>query len=83
MDEFKLIQGFRYFNVYGEGEDHKEDQASPIHKFAKQIKETGKLKLCLKCHLFLFSTSITVLPDNFSRNFFPIKPSLPVSIIMV
>jgi len=45
MDEFKLIQGFRYFNVYGEGEDHKEDQASPIHKFAKQIKETGKLKL--------------------------------------
>jgi len=45
MDEFSLVQGFRYFNVYGEGEDHKEDQASPVHKFSKQIKETGKLKL--------------------------------------
>ena len=45
IDEFLLVQGFRYFNVYGEGEDHKEDQASPVHKFAKQIKETGKLKL--------------------------------------
>ena len=45
MDEFKLIQGFRYFNVYGDGEDHKEDQASPVSKFTKQIKEEGKLKL--------------------------------------
>jgi len=45
MDEFKLVQGFRYFNVYGEGENHKNDQASPVHKFSKQIEETGKLKL--------------------------------------
>ena len=45
IDEFKLVQGFRYFNVYGEGEDHKENQASPVHKFTKQIKDTGALKL--------------------------------------
>tara|TARA_E500000331_G_scaffold347004_1_gene386610 strand:+ start:189 stop:977 length:789 start_codon:yes stop_codon:yes gene_type:complete len=45
MDEFSLVQGFRYFNVYGDGEEHKEDQASPVSKFAKQIEETGKLKL--------------------------------------
>ena len=45
IDEFKLIQVFRYYNVYGTGEDHKGDQASPVTKFAKQIKETGKLKL--------------------------------------
>jgi len=45
IDEFKLIQVFRYYNVYGTGEDHKGDQASPVSKFAKQIKETGKLKL--------------------------------------
>jgi len=45
MDEFSLVQGFRYFNVYGEGEDHKGDQASPVQKFTQQIKETGKLKL--------------------------------------
>ena len=45
MTEFSSIQSFRYFNVYGDGEDHKGDQASPVHKFTKQIKETGKLKL--------------------------------------
>ncbi len=45
IDEFKLVQGFRYFNVYGEGEDHKGNQASPVQKFTEQIKETGKLKL--------------------------------------
>ena len=43
MDKFELIQGFRYFNVYGEGEDHKEDQASPVHKFTKQFKDVGAL----------------------------------------
>ena len=45
IDRFKLVQGFRYFNVYGEGEEHKEDQASPVSKFAKQVQEDGKLKL--------------------------------------
>ncbi len=45
LDRFESIQGFRYFNVYGTGEDHKGDQASPVSKFTKQIRETGKLKL--------------------------------------
>lgn len=45
ISKFSNIQGFRYFNVYGNGEENKGDQASPISKFAKQIKETGKLKL--------------------------------------
>lgn len=45
IEEFSLIQGFRYFNVYGDGEENKGDQASPVSKFSKQIKETGKLKL--------------------------------------
>lgn len=45
LDKFSLVQGFRYFNVYGDGEDNKGDQASPVSKFSKQIKETGKLKL--------------------------------------
>lgn len=45
IDKFSSIQSFRYFNVYGNGEDHKGDQASPVSKFTKQIKETGKLKL--------------------------------------
>lgn len=39
------VQGFRYFNVYGNFEDHKGDQASPIYKFTKQAKETGRIKV--------------------------------------
>ncbi len=37
--------GFRYFNVYGLGEDKKGDQASPVSKFIKQAKENGEIKL--------------------------------------
>jgi len=55
-----LIQGFRYFNVYGKGEDHKLDQASPYHKFTKQYKETGKIKL--------FENS-----DKYLRDFVPVE----------
>lgn len=45
LDRFPLIQGFRYFNVYGDHEDDKGDQASPVSKFTKQIKESGSLNL--------------------------------------
>jgi ADP-L-glycero-D-manno-heptose 6-epimerase len=38
-------QGFRYFNVYGDHEDHKGDQASPVTKFRKQARETGTIKV--------------------------------------
>jgi len=53
MDRFPLIQGFRYFNVYGDGEDNKGNQASPVSKFAKEIEETGKLKLFKGSEKFL------------------------------
>jgi len=39
------IQGFRYFNVYGVGEEHKGDMASPYTKFIKQAKESGIIEL--------------------------------------
>lgn len=39
------VQGFRYFNVYGHHEDHKENQASPVYTFTKQAKENKKIKL--------------------------------------
>ena len=60
IDEFKLVQGFRYFNVYGQGEDHKGNQASPIQTFTEQVKKTGKLKL--------FKGS-----ENFIRDFICVK----------
>ena len=53
------IQGFRYFNVYGSNEDHKEGQASPYHTFTKQYRETGKIKL--------FENS-----ENYLRDFVPV-----------
>ncbi len=45
LDKFELVQGFRYFNVYGEGEENKGDQASPVSKFTQQSRETGKIRL--------------------------------------
>ena len=41
----RVVQGFRYFNVYGNYEDHKVGQSSPITTFTKQVKETGTIKL--------------------------------------
>lgn len=31
-----VVQGFRYFNVYGNNEDHKGGQGSPVTQFSKQ-----------------------------------------------
>ena len=57
QDEFEItIQGFRYFNVYGQGEEHKGDQASPYTKFTQQATEDGVIRL--------FENS-----DNFKRDF--------------
>jgi ADP-L-glycero-D-manno-heptose 6-epimerase len=43
IDKFAHIQGLRFFNVYGNGEENKLDQASPISKFKKQIQEHGTI----------------------------------------
>lgn len=40
-----LLQGMRYFNVYGPNEDHKKDQASPYYKFLNELQTTGKITL--------------------------------------
>ena len=39
------IHLFRYFNVYGAGEEHKGDQASPYHKFTTQAIDSGVVKV--------------------------------------
>ncbi len=45
-DDFQItVQGFRYFNVYGIGEEHKGDQASPYTKFRQQALTTKKIKV--------------------------------------
>jgi ADP-L-glycero-D-manno-heptose 6-epimerase len=40
-----IVQIFRYFNVYGPGEDHKGNQASPFNQFERQHRATGKVKV--------------------------------------
>lgn len=54
------VQGFRYFNVYGPNEAHKEGQASPYHTFRQQALETGEIKI--------FEGS-----DNYFRDFVPVE----------
>jgi len=45
LNRFSLVQGFRYFNVYGENEGKKGDQASPLYRFNKQAQEHGYIKI--------------------------------------
>lgn len=39
-----IVQGFRYFNVYGNYEEHKGSQASPVTQFSQQA-QSGLIKL--------------------------------------
>jgi ADP-L-glycero-D-manno-heptose 6-epimerase len=55
-----IVQCFRYFNVHGPGEDHKNNQASPQHRFRKQVEERGYIEL--------FEGS-----ENFYRDFVPVE----------
>ena len=85
LDKFPLIQGFRYFNVYGEGEDHKENQASPISKFTKEIKETGELNLFESSDKFLRDFVCVddvvdiVLNNNANSGIYDIGTGSPIS----
>ena len=85
IDEFSLVQGFRYFNVYGDGEEHKGNQASPVSKFAKEIKETGKLKLFegsqdfLRDFVCVDDIVDVVLNNNKGSGIYDLGTSAPVS----
>ena len=90
IDEFELIQAFRYYNVYGTGEDHKGDQASPVTKFAKQIKETGKLKLFEGSDKFIRDfvcvddvVNLVLENDKEESGFYDLGTSNPVSFAQV
>lgn len=45
MNQDYPYQSFRYFNVYGLGEDKKGKQASPVSKFIKQAQKTGEIEI--------------------------------------
>jgi ADP-L-glycero-D-manno-heptose 6-epimerase len=52
LEHFQVIvQGFRYFNVYGRnGEEHKGNMASPFTKFSKQAQENSIIKVFEKSY---------------------------------
>lgn len=60
-----IVQGFRYFNVYGSNEDHKGEQASPYHKFLHQAIHTGEI--------ILFENS-----DQYFRDFVPVESVIDI-----
>jgi ADP-L-glycero-D-manno-heptose 6-epimerase len=46
MPEMKsTVVGLRYFNVYGQREQHKGRMASVLHHFTKELKETGTIRM--------------------------------------
>ena len=85
INEFSFIQAFRYFNVYGEGEENKGDQASPISKFTKQVKEDGKIKLFegsdkfLRYFVFVDDVVDIVLNNDKPSGFYDLGTSNPTS----
>lgn len=62
-----IVQGFRYFNVYGPHEDHKGNMASPYYQFTQQAKNNGVIKL--------FEGS-----EHFRRDFVPVKTLIDIHI---
>ena len=90
INEFSFIQAFRYFNVYGEGEENKGDQASPISKFTKQVKEDGKIKLFEGSDKFLRDfvcvddvVNLVLENDKEESGFYDLGTSNPVSFAQV
>ena len=85
INEFSFIQAFRYFNVYGEGEENKGDQASPISKFTKQVKEDGKIKLFegsdkfLRDFVFVDDVVDIVLNNDKPSGIYDLGTSNPIS----
>jgi ADP-L-glycero-D-manno-heptose 6-epimerase len=70
-----VIQAFRYFNVYGPGEEHKGNQASPFHKFERQARENGVIKLFHGSHHYFRDFVPVEQVIDVHKKFFKIKQS--------
>lgn len=47
-----LVQTFRYFNVYGPGEEHKGSQASPFTQFRQQAQQQDRVTVFENSHAY-------------------------------
>ena len=82
--DFNNIVGVRFFNVYGEGEDHKGKQASPVHQFTKQAIENNSINVfkdsenCIRDFVWVDDV-IDCLLENKSSGIYDLGTSEPVS----
>ena len=87
INRFVKIQGFRYFNVFGENEEHKIKigQASPVSTFIHQAKEHGLIKLFegseeyFRDFIYVNDIVRCVLDNQLSSGIYDLGTSEPVS----
>lgn len=85
MERFKNVRGYRFYNVYGEGEDHKGNQASPIHTFIKQAKETGVIKIFdksgngIRDFIWVGDVCRIMVEDNRDSGIYDVGTGTPIS----
>ena len=70
-----ITQVFRYFNVYGQHEEHKGEQASPQTKFYKEAKRTGKIKIFKNSRKYYRDFINVDQIVDYHQKFFSIKQS--------
>lgn len=87
-NRFSFIQGFRFFNVYGNNEDHKGSQASPLTQFRKQA-ETGVIKIfegsdnCVRDFICVEDVCEIILHNNHVSGIYDLGTSKPISFLKV
>lgn len=88
QEKWKNVQGFRYYNVYGNGEHHKGTQASPVTQFTKQARETGVIKVFEGSENYVrdfvcVEDIINIMMSNISDGIYDIGTSNPISFIEI
>lgn len=89
LSRFPLIQGFRFFNVYGNNEEHKGGQASPLTQFRLQAQNTGVIKVFEGSHGFIRDFICVedicnvMIHNNQISGIFDLGTSKPISFLKV
>lgn len=85
LDKFSFIQGYRFFNVYGNNEELKGNQASPITQFRNQALNTGKIKIfegsenCMRDFIYVGDICNIVLHNEKQSGIYDLGTSNPIS----
>jgi ADP-L-glycero-D-manno-heptose 6-epimerase len=87
-NRFCFVQGFRFFNVYGNGESHKGSQASPVTQFRKQA-QTGFIKVfegsanCIRDFICVEDVCDVILHNRQTSGIYDLGTSKPISFLDV